>query len=81
MPVPLIEVVGWALWEFIFAVIFYNSGAAIIRLATFGKKKLPIISPTAFRKEKPQLRNASICYLVGMVFYMSLAVIFIVVSN
>ena len=79
--IPLIEVVGWALWEFLFAVIFYDTGAALLRLASFGKMKLPLISPRAFRKEKPQLRNAPLCYLVGMVFYMILAVIFIVVNN
>jgi hypothetical protein len=81
MPVPIIEVVGWVLWEFIFAFIFYNSGSVFLRLLSFGKVKNPIISPSAFRKEKPQLQNASLCYLVGMVFYMSLVIIFIVINN
>lgn len=81
MPAPLIEFAGWALWEFLFAVIFYNTGAAIIRLASFGKVKIPIIPPLAFRKEKPHLPSASLCYLVGMIFYMILVVIFIVVNN
>ena len=81
MPVPIIEIVGWALWEFLFAIIFYNTGAALLQLVSFGKVKHAIISPSVFRKEKPQLRNASICYLAGMVFYMSLAIIFIVVNN
>ena len=78
MPVPIIEIVGWVLWEFIFAVIFYNTGSAIIRLLSVGKVKYSIISPSTFRKEKPQLQNASLCYFVGMVFYMSLVIIFLI---
>ena len=81
MPVPIIEIVSWALWEFLFAIIFYNTGAALIQLVSFGKVKHPIISPSAFRKEKPLLRNASICYLMGIVFYMSLVIIYIAVNN
>jgi hypothetical protein len=80
MPIPLIEFVGWALWEFIFAIIFYNSGSVLIRILSLGKIKFPIISPLSFRKEKHQIKNASICYLVGMVFYMSFAVIWLAVK-
>ncbi|MDC1436717.1 hypothetical protein N8303_05645 [Gammaproteobacteria bacterium] len=81
MPIPIIEFVGWALWEFFFAILFYNTGSAIIRLVSLGKVKFPLISPNAFKKEKPQIRNASSCYLVGMVLYMSLAVIWLTLSN
>ena len=77
MPVLIIEAVGWVLWGFI----FYNSGSALLRLISFGKVKHPIIYPSAFRKEKTQLQNVSLCYLVGMIFYMGIAIIFIAINN
>jgi hypothetical protein len=77
---PLIEFVGWALWEFIFAIIFYNSGSVLIRLISIGKIQFPFIYPGSFKKAKPQISNASICYLVGMVFYLCLAVIWLIIK-
>jgi len=80
MLLPLIEVVGWVLWEFIFAIIFYNTGSALIRLISLGNIQFPTIYPRAFKKAKPQLKNASICYMLGMVFYMSLAVFWLLIQ-
>lgn len=80
MALPLLELIGWALWEFIFAIIFYNSGSVLIRLISEGKLQFPLIYPGSFKKAKPQIRNASICYLVGMIFYLSLAVIWLLIK-
>ncbi len=80
MPLPL-ELIGWALWKFTFAITFYNSGSVLIRLGSIGKIQFPLIYPGNYNNAKPQIKNASICYLAGMVFYLSLSVIWLLIKT
>jgi hypothetical protein len=80
MPMPLIEFIGLTLWEFTFAIIFYNSGSVLIRLVSLGKVNFPLIYPARFKTGKSKIKNAFLCYLVGIIFYMSLIVIWLLIK-
>ena len=81
MALPVIELVGWALWEFVFALIFYNTGAALLRVLSLGRLKFPLIWSRSFNKEKLRPRNISFCYITGGVFYISLIAILLSIYN
>ena len=66
---PVIELLAIALGEIIGVIIFYNTGAILIRIFTFGKITFPIFGPR-FRKEKAKLKYGYVCYLSGFAFYM-----------
>lgn len=69
MALPVLEVLGYTLIEFIGVIIFYNTGAILIKIVTFGKKDFPLIWPS-FRKEKAKIKYGYACYLSGFAFYM-----------
>lgn len=75
MALPVIELLGYALGEFIFMILFYNTGALLIRIFTFGKITFPI---GGTGKEKPKLKYGLICGLSGFVFYILIISIFII---
>ena len=69
MALPVVELLIIALGEFIGVIIFYNTGAILIRIFTFGKTTFPIFGPS-FMKEKTKLKYGYVCYLSGFAFYM-----------
>ena len=77
MALPVFELLGWAIWEFIFVIIFYNTGAILIRIFTFGKTKFPLFGLPGSRKEKPNFKHGLFCYIYGMAFY---TILFIIIS-
>lgn len=81
MLLPLVEVIGWALWEFILAIIFFNTGSVLIRLISLNKVKYPLIPLGIFKLNKPHLENTFLCYFAGVIFYMCLAVILLIIFN
>ena len=75
MALPFIELLSYELGEFIFMILFYNTGALLIRIFTLGKITLPI-GDTG--KEKPKLKYILICSLSGFAFYILIISIFII---
>lgn len=82
MALPVVEIIGWALWEFVFAVIFYNTGALLIRIFSAWKVKYPYFWSRSFDKDKAGPKNVTRCYIAGALFYMSIlfVTIFVITS-
>jgi hypothetical protein len=66
----LLELISPALIAVFLEFIFYITGAAIFRIATFGQKNVPFFSLGEFRAEKSRSNNNSTYVsLLGLVFY------------
>ena len=76
---PVIEPLVCAVGEFIGFIIFYNTGAILIRIFTFGKTKFPIFGP-GIGKEKPMLKPkyGFVISLSGFIFYILIFSLFII---
>ena len=77
---PVIEPFVYAIGEFIGFIIFYNTGAILIRIFTFGKTKFPIFG-LGIRKENPmpKPKYGFVISLLGFIFYILIISIFIIV--
>ncbi len=77
---PVIEPLVYFIGEFIFFIIFYNTGVILIRIFTFGKTKFPIFGP-GITKEKPmpKPKYGFVISLSGFIFYILIISIFIIV--
>lgn len=77
---PVIEPLVYAIGEFIGFIIFYNTGAIVIRIFTFGKTKFPIFGPGIGKENPlPKVKYGIICYLSGIAFYVLLISILIII--